>query len=721
MKPENIIVRLSWALAPTAICFLILIGWAGFNSDLPLIFFSGAGLFMLTAGAILASRRFATFLEDHADFLDILTSDRASLESVRNNPLTELADLTPTLETLRRHMIQLRGLKAEKENIEDRIRTERTNAIHEITNNFEKTLGNIVDSVTQSIELMRTTVEVLVNNAATTLVKSTEVTEGAVMATHTVQAVTAATEELNCSIEAICNQVGNNYKTSQLAVGQAESSTEAMRDLDEAAHKIGEVVNLISNIANQTNLLALNATIEAARAGDAGKGFAVVASEVKNLATQTAQATGDITAQISAMQEAKKSTVSAITHVKHTITKISNLLQITAGEVEEQGNATGEIARNIAEVFQNSKDVSDHISSVNTSSADTGRTVDKVLKIAANLTDQSNALRDQSESFMKALRRISAQRYRLITRSDFDGLTSAALLRELDLVDEIEFVHPKDMQDGKIKITARDITTNLPYSEGVHLCFDHHQSEITRLGGVMPNNLVNDPKAKSVARVVYDYYGGKKKFSNIIPDLIDAVDKSDTAQFTIEDILYPTGWNLLNYIMDSRTGLGRFRDFRISNLQLMRQIVDWLRTQSAKQILNQPDVRERVKLYNEQQELGKKQIQKCAYMDGSVVILDLRREEIIHTVNRFLIYVLFPKATVSVTVMWGRNRANMVLACGKSIVNRTCTVDIGAVMLRHGGGGHQGAGTCQLPENRIEHALKEIVSQINIGNQNPFQ
>ncbi len=188
---------------------------------------------------------------------------------------------------------------------------------------------------------------------------------------------------------------------------------------------------------------------------------------------------------------------------------------------------------------------------------------------------------------------MAQQKYRLVTRSDFDGLVCAVLLRELGLIEDIKFVHPKDMQDGTILISDTDITTNLPYVKGVHLAFDHHASELLRLTD-KPANYITDPKAPSAARVVYNYYGGKKKFPRVSSAMMEAVDKSDSAQFSQDEILNPKGWVLLNFLMDSRTGLGRFKEFRVSNYQLMMQLIDYCRDHDIDKILALPDVKERL-------------------------------------------------------------------------------------------------------------------------------
>jgi nanoRNase/pAp phosphatase (c-di-AMP/oligoRNAs hydrolase) len=301
-------------------------------------------------------------------------------------------------------------------------------------------------------------------------------------------------------------------------------------------------------------------------------------------------------------------------------------------------------------------------------------------------------------------------KYRLVTRSDFDGLVCAVLLKDLGILDEIKFVHPKDMQDGKIEITGRDITTNLPYVEGAHLVFDHHLSETMRVGEKA--NHIIDPNAPSAARVVYDYYGGKERFPTISDEMMAAVDQADSAQYQREDILNPTGWTLLNFIMDARTGLGRFREFRVSNYQLMMDLIDYCRSHSIEQILDLPDVKERVELYTQHAELFVDQLKRCATVRGNVVVLDLRREETIYAGNRFMIYALFPDTNVSIHVLWGLKQQNTVLACGKSILDRSSKTDIGPLMLQYGGGGHQAAGTCQVDNDRAEEVLEAIVARM---------
>lgn len=307
----------------------------------------------------------------------------------------------------------------------------------------------------------------------------------------------------------------------------------------------------------------------------------------------------------------------------------------------------------------------------------------------------------------------SKGKYRLVTRSDFDGLVCAVLLKDKGMIDDIKFVHPKDMQDGKVEITSRDITTNLPYVKGVHLSFDHHSSEVVRAGGKCPDNLIIDPDAPSAARVVYDHLGGRDAFPSIALDMMAAVDKADSAQFTRDDVLHPGGWVLLSFLMDPRTGLGRFRNFRVSNYQLMMDLIEYCRNHTIEQILALPDVKERVDLYFEQDKLHKGQLEKCSKVHGNVVVLDLREEDPIYAGNRFLIYAAYPKCNVSIHEIWGLKKQNTVFAVGKSILDRSSKTNVGDLCLKYGGGGHEAAGTCQVENPDADRVLKELIAKLN--------
>ena len=307
---------------------------------------------------------------------------------------------------------------------------------------------------------------------------------------------------------------------------------------------------------------------------------------------------------------------------------------------------------------------------------------------------------------------------RLVTRSDFDGLVCAMILRECDLIDDIKFVHPKDVQDGKVELTGNDITTNLPYDPRVFMCFDHHESELIRNKDMKDNNNWHiDGYAKSAARVVYDYY--KKEghpLERISDEIMTAVDKGDSADFTEEEILNPKDWVLMNFLMDARTGLGRFHDFRISNYDLMMELIDYCVNHDIKDVLELPDVKERVNLYMEQAEYFKAQLKDISHMEGKVVVVDQKAAgDVIYAGNRFMIYAMFPEAEISVHVAWGFKKQNTAVMIGKSIINKASNFNIGDLCLEYGGGGHANAGTCQIDNDKIDAVLPEIIRKINEG------
>lgn len=301
--------------------------------------------------------------------------------------------------------------------------------------------------------------------------------------------------------------------------------------------------------------------------------------------------------------------------------------------------------------------------------------------------------------------------FRLVTRSDFDGVVCGVLLSELGMIGDIKFVHPKDMQDGTILIAENDICTNLPYVKGVHLAFDHHSSEAARHGR-LPENYIVDVDAPSAARVVYEHFGGRKAFPKVSDELMAAVDKGDSGQFSEPEIVNPSRWVLLNYLLDARTGLGRFRHFRISNYDLMRQLVDACRRQPVEDILANADVRERVALYREHDRPFRDQLRRCTITKGPVGIVDLRAENPIYVGNRFMVYVLFPDIRISIHVLRGLEGLNTVLAVGKSVLARGAGVNIGEMLLDYGGGGHVNAGTCQVENEDADRVLDDIVRRI---------
>ncbi|MCR5103933.1 MAG: exopolyphosphatase [Eubacterium sp.] len=303
---------------------------------------------------------------------------------------------------------------------------------------------------------------------------------------------------------------------------------------------------------------------------------------------------------------------------------------------------------------------------------------------------------------------------RLVTRSDFDGLVCAMLLRELDIIGDIKFVHPKDVQDGKIDISENDITTNLPFDKRVGLAFDHHESELIRnKEEEYRGKYIIEGDAKSAARVVYNYYGGAKTFKKVSEEIMIAVDKGDSADFTKDEILDPKDWVLMNFLMDARTGLGRFHNFRISNYDLMMELIDYCVDHSIKQVLELPDVKERVDLYFEQQELFKEQLKNITKIHDKVAVIDLRNEDVIYAGNRFMVYAMWPEVELSVHVAWGFRKQNTAVMIGKSIINRSSDFNIGEMCLSYGGGGHANAGTCQLENDQIDSELPIIIDKLN--------
>ena len=303
-----------------------------------------------------------------------------------------------------------------------------------------------------------------------------------------------------------------------------------------------------------------------------------------------------------------------------------------------------------------------------------------------------------------------SNKYRLVTRSDMDGLVCAVILKQLDMIDEIKFVHPKDMQDGKIEITSNDIVTNLPYCKEAYMVFDHHESETIR--NEKADNHVIIPDAPSAARVVYNYYGGKEKLPQVSELMMAAVDKADAAQFSVDEILHPEGWELLSFIMDSRTGLGRFRNFRISNYQLMMDLIDYCIDHTIEEIMQLPDVVERTDLYKQYEDQFRMQLEECSIMYNNLIVLDLREEETIYPGNRFIMYAVNPEINISIHVLNGFQNQNTVFAIGKSIVNRNSKTNIGELCLKYGGGGHTAAGTCQVANEDAERVLEELIEAI---------
>ncbi|MDR1868335.1 MAG: exopolyphosphatase [Treponema sp.] len=299
---------------------------------------------------------------------------------------------------------------------------------------------------------------------------------------------------------------------------------------------------------------------------------------------------------------------------------------------------------------------------------------------------------------------------RLITRTDFDGLICSTLLKYLGLVDDWKFIHPKDVQDGLVEANDNDIVVNVPYIKGCKLWFDHHSSEKERLGSNFQFEGLSKT-APSCARVIYEYYGGDEKLGKFA-ELVKYADKMDSADLTVDEITHPSGWVLLGFLVDPRTGLGRIRTFTVSNFELLKTLARLSLDKSIEEILELPDVRERIDVYYEQQTRFISEVKKRATVNGNVVIVDLRNVDSIPAGNRFLLYTLFPEQNISVVIVDGKQKLNSVVTVGYSIVNKTATVDVGSLMLKYGGGGHKTVGTCQIPNDNIKNVLTEIIDSI---------
>ncbi len=306
-------------------------------------------------------------------------------------------------------------------------------------------------------------------------------------------------------------------------------------------------------------------------------------------------------------------------------------------------------------------------------------------------------------------------KYKLLTRADLDGIMSATLLKKFGMIDEIEFCHPKDMQDGKIDVTDSNIITNLPYNENAHFVFDHHFSEDVRAYNRKSNHIIN-PVAKSATRVIYEYFGGGDKFPKEWGDMLDSVDKADSGNVTEEEIKNPKGWLMLNYLLDPRTGLGRYdKKFRLNNFDFMRYVIDIIQsTSDIQEILDAPDVKARVDFYMVEQEKFIEQLKRCSTVKDNVVIVNYKDEEEVHVGNRFMVYTLFPQCNVSIHKIMGVDGTKTVFAVGKSVINRTSQLNVAELMSEYGGGGHRNAGTCQVPHAQADKVLENIIENLSI-------
>ena len=299
---------------------------------------------------------------------------------------------------------------------------------------------------------------------------------------------------------------------------------------------------------------------------------------------------------------------------------------------------------------------------------------------------------------------------RLVTRSDFDGLACGALLLEAGIIDSWKFAHPKDLQDGLVEVNENDCLANVPFVEGCGLWFDHHSSEHERLE--LEGKYKGESRlTPSCARIIYEYYGGKERFPQF-DEMMEAVDKVDSGNLSIDEIMNPTGWVLIGFLMDPRTGLGRWRQFSIPNYKLMENLMEACRTMTTEEILSLPDVQERIEVYLEQTEKFKEMVTKYTRVEGNVIITDLRGVDPIYTGNRFMIYSMYPQQNISAWIVSGKGQEGCSVAVGYSILNRTCDINVGSLMLKYNGGGHKKVGTCQFNNQNMKTELAKLLEEL---------
>jgi nanoRNase/pAp phosphatase (c-di-AMP/oligoRNAs hydrolase) len=296
---------------------------------------------------------------------------------------------------------------------------------------------------------------------------------------------------------------------------------------------------------------------------------------------------------------------------------------------------------------------------------------------------------------------------RLVTRGDLDGLTSAVIITLKEPVDEIVLVHPQDITDRAVEIRSDDILANLPYDSRCGMWFDHHL--LTQSNQKPPENFRGRyGLAPSAARLVYEYYLEKAPDDPQLlrlAELVDETDRLDSAKLTTDDVENPRNYILLGYTIDSRTGLGHFENY-------FETLVEWLKTMSIEEVLQQPEVKDRVDRIRKESEEFKGLLSRNSFQLHNVVVTDLREIEQLPAGNRFLIYSLFPEANVSLRVHWGPRHHSVIAAVGHSIFNRTCKTSVGDLMSKYGGGGHRGAGTCVLPLEKAADAIDEILFEL---------
>ena len=353
---------------------------------------------------VLIARSISSPLAALAGVMQRLAKGDKSIDVAGTHLNTEIGEMARAVDVFKLHAQEVDRLQAEQVEHQKRLEQERRRAMHELADGFEASIMKVVDTVASAANEMEATSQFMSTTAEQTAKRSADVSAASEQTSSNVRTVAVAAEELTSSVQEISSQVSQSGSISNEAVEEAARATERVRGLVEASQKIGEVIEMINDIASQTNLLALNATIEAARAGEAGKGFAVVASEVKNLANQTAHATGEIASQISSMQDATGSAVAVIESISTTINRIYGIASSISAAVEQQTSATGEISRGVQEAAQGTQAVNDTIGEVSEGAAETGRSAGQVLDAARELSQQAVHLRSEVAQFLENVR-----------------------------------------------------------------------------------------------------------------------------------------------------------------------------------------------------------------------------------------------------------------------------------------------------------------------------
>ena len=295
---------------------------------------------------------------------------------------------------------------------------------------------------------------------------------------------------------------------------------------------------------------------------------------------------------------------------------------------------------------------------------------------------------------------------RILTRGDFDGLICSVLLNEAVSVNGVEFTEPGLLQNREVEVTKEDIVVNLPFHPNCGMWFDHHISE--RRHSPKPSDFKGRyDLSPSCARLVFDYYklsGWEEKYGG----LIDKTDIIDSGQVTLNDILRPQGWLRISYTIDPRTGFAQSRKY-------FMDLMEWISQEPLEDIMRRPEVSDRVREYFKMEKEFKESLLANSSMNGKVVVTDYRQVVGAPLGSRFLVYALFPSAVASVRVSRIEDREKVKINVGHSVINRSCSVDVGSMMAEYGGGGHVGAGSCNVYADGVDDAVSDIVDRLGAG------